>query len=366
MTFSVSLPNTTGRLPPLRIMVVDDSVVMRGLISRMCGEDPAAMEVVATAANGQLAVERAAKRDIDVVVLDIEMPVLDGISALPKLLAIDPRIVVIMASSLTSRNAEISLKALEKGAKDYVPKPSSVVTVNGGEEFKRELLEKIRALGARYRRAPVEAPARIAPAVRAPALRAAHFAKPYALAFGSSTGGPTALTQVLKAIPAPLRVPVFITQHMPATFTALLAQNITRETGHSCVEARHGDIVTPGRIHLAPGDHHMTIARSGAHGVINLNQGAKENFCRPAVDPMLRSLADFYQRNLLVVILTGMGQDGLAGSEVVVKAGGSVLAQDEESSVVWGMPGAVARAGLCNAVLPLSQMAGEIQRMLTA
>lgn len=365
MSLSVPLANVPGRQPPLRIMVVDDSAVMRGLISRMCGESPAVMEVVATAANGQLAVDRAGKRDIDIVILDIEMPVMDGISALPKLLAIDPRLVVIMASSLTSRNAEISLKALEKGAKDYVPKPSSVTTANGGQEFKRELLEKIRTLGARYRRSPaLEASAKAAPVVRTPPLRALNMAKPYALAFGSSTGGPTALAQVLKAIQVPSRVPIFITQHMPATFTALLAQNITRETGHACAEARHGDVVVPGRIHLAPGDFHMTISRSGPHGVINLNQNAKENFCRPAVDPMLRSLSDFYQRNLLVVILTGMGQDGLAGSEVVVKAGGSVLAQDEASSVVWGMPGAVARAGLCSAVLPLSDLAGEIQRML--
>lgn len=346
-------------------MVVDDSVVMRGIISRMCGEDPAAMEVVATAANGSLAVERAAKRDLDVVILDIEMPIMDGISALPRLLAIDPGLVIIMASSLTSRNAEISLKALEKGAKDYVPKPSSVTTVDGGQEFKRELLEKIRTLGARYRRPSAVEHAAKVPAVIRVAPPRAILPKPYALAFGSSTGGPTALLTVLKALSSPLRVPVFITQHMPATFTALLAQNITRETGHVCREARHGDVVVPGHIHLAPGDYHMTIARSGAHGVINLNQDAKENFCRPAVDPMLRSLADFYQRNLLTVILTGMGQDGLSGSAAVAKAGGRVVAQDEASSVVWGMPGAVARAGLCEAVLPLTQLGSEIQRILS-
>lgn len=358
---------------PFRVMVVDDSLVLRGMISRMINEDPTSAEVVALAGNGQLAVERAQKRDIDIIVLDIEMPVMDGITALPKLLAIDPKLVIIMASTLTTRNAEISLKALSAGAKDYVPKPSSVTPGAGAEEFKRELLEKIRALGQRYRRpALARAPLAAGTAAGAAAPRAATAVplravapiRPQALVIGSSTGGPNALLLVLKALPVPFKVPVFITQHMPPTFTGLLAANITRETGHACAEAREGEAVLPGRIYLAPGDYHMTVARSGPQVVIKLNQNPKENFCRPAVDPMLRSLVEIYGRNMLVAILTGMGHDGLAGCEVVVKAGGNVIGQDEASSVVWGMPGAVAKAGLCCAVTPLPQMATQISALL--
>jgi len=362
-------PAAKGRL---RVMVVDDSLVMRGLITRMINDDPTAIEVVATVSNGQLAVDRARTGDLDIVVLDIEMPVMDGITALPQLLAIDRKLVVIMASSLTTRNAEMSLKALAAGAKDYVPKPSSVTPGAGAADFKRDLLEKIRALGLRYRRnapsgplAPVGASSPTPPnKTTGFRLRPVALAKPQALAIGTSTGGPNALLHVLKGIPGPLKVPAFITQHMPPTFTGLLADNISRETGHRCTEARHGEVVVPGRIFLAPGDYHMTIARDGAQVVIQLNQNEKENFCRPAVDPMLRSLAEVYQRNILVAILTGMGQDGLNGSEAIVKVGGNVVAQDEASSVVWGMPGAVAKAGLCCAVVPLPQMAREISNLL--
>jgi two-component system chemotaxis response regulator CheB len=357
---------------PLRVMVVDDSLVLRGFITRMINEDPTAAEVVASASNGQLALDRAQKRDLDVVILDIEMPVMDGITALPLLLAIDPKLVVIMASTLTTRNAEISLKALAAGAKDYVPKPSSVTPGAGVEEFKRDLLEKIRALGTRYRgssrAATAPATGQSSPAgLTKPttfSLRPVSLAKPQALAIGCSTGGPNALLQLLKAMPGPLKVPAFITQHMPPTFTGLLAANITRETGHQCAEARHGEPVVPGRIFLAPGDFHMIVARDGARTVVQLNQKEKENFCRPAVDPMLRSLAEVYQRNLLVAILTGMGQDGLNGCQAVTKAGGNLIAQDEATSVVWGMPGAVAKAGLCCAVVPLAQMAREISSHL--
>lgn len=367
-----ALPSKAGAsATPLRVMVVDDSLVMRSMISRMVGEDPAVAQVVAQAANGQLAVDRAQKRDLDVVILDVEMPVMDGLTALPKLLATDPKLVIIMASTLTTRNAEISLKALAAGAKDYVPKPSSVTPGAGAEEFKRDLLEKVRTLGQRYRKPAGAVPvaggagAMPTPAKSAPvALRPAASARPQALAIGCSTGGPNALLQLLKLLPKPVRVPVFITQHMPPTFTGLLAENITRETGHKCAEARQGEAAVPGRIFIAPGDYHMTTAREGAQVVVQINQEPKENFCRPAVDPMLRSLSGIYGRDLLVAILTGMGHDGLGGSQAVIKAGGNVIAQDEASSVVWGMPGAVAKAGLCCAVLPLPQIAGEISKLL--
>ncbi len=351
-------------------MVVDDSLVLRSVISRMVSEYPDIAEVVSTANNGQVAVERARLVKPDVVVLDIEMPVMDGISALPQLLAIDRNMVVIMASTLTTRNAEISLKAIAAGAKDYVPKPSALTPGAGAEDFKRELIEKIRVLGNRYRRraTPVAPPSagEVPAAAKAPliALRPEVIARPHALAIGCSTGGPNALQQLLKAIPGPLRIPVFVTQHMPPTFTALLAANLSRETAHVCAEARDGEAVRAGQVYIAPGDYHMTIVRQGTDLVIKLNQNEKENFCRPAVDPMLRSLAAVYERQLLVVILTGMGQDGLVGGKAAIQAGGNLLAQDEASSVVWGMPGAVARAGLACAVLPIPQLADRLRSMV--
>jgi len=353
---------------PLRIMVVDDSSFLRGIISRYIDADPKTAVVVATAANGQLAIDRANKKDIDVIILDIEMPVMDGLTALPHLLAIDPSVVIIMASTLTTRNADISLKAMLAGAKDYVPKPSTTTPGSGAAEFGRELLEKIRILGQRFRRRPQAKihPSRASGVAegRSPqqrlALRPMQKIAPRALAIGSSTGGPQALQNLLKAMPAPFKLPIFITQHMPATFTAMLAQSIARETGHQCAEAKHGENVRPGRVYLAPGDFHMTVMRKGLEIVMQLNQEAKENYCRPSVDPMLRSLVQVFESQIIVSVLTGMGHDGLHGSEAVVKAGGNVFAQDEASSVVWGMPGAVARAGLCCAVEPLPQLARSI------
>ena len=354
---------------PLRVMVVDDSAVIRGVISRLIAEDTQTSEVVALAGNGQQAVDRARKGDIDVIILDIEMPVMDGLTALPHLLSITPKPVVIMASTLTTRNADISFRAMALGAKDYVPKPTLLTPGAGLAEFKRDLLEKIRTLGNRYRRPHlVQSASTGIPGVAAkPAdftLRPKPIQRLEALAIGSSTGGPMALTKLLKALPAPSSLPIFITQHMPPTFTRMLAENITRDTGHKCAEAQHGETVAPGRVYIAPGDYHMTINREARGLTVSLDQNAKENFCRPAVDPMLRSLAPVYQRGLLVAMLTGMGQDGLLGAQDVTKAGGSVVAQDEASSVVWGMPGAVAKAGLCWAVLPLDTLGPEIAKQV--
>ncbi len=343
---------------PLRVMVVDDSAFLRGVITRYIDAEASIAKVVAAVANGQLAVERAQKKDIDVVILDIEMPIMDGLTALPRLLAIDSRMVVIMASSLTTRNADISLKAIAAGAKDYVPKPSAITPGSGAEDFRRELVEKVRVLGRQFRRG--QAVGRVAGrGGPAPALsfRPMRSFVPQALAIGSSTGGPQALQLLLKSIGAPFKLPIFITQHMPATFTTILAESIQRETGHQCAEAKTGEMVSPGRVYVAPGDYHMTVVRDGLLTRIVLNQEPKENYCRPAVDQMLRSLAITYGGHLSVGILTGMGQDGLLGAEAVVKAGGNIFAQDEASSVVWGMPGAVAKAGLCCAVEPIPQIA---------
>ena len=380
-----------GGVEPYRVMVVDDSAVIRGLFIRVLEADPE-IRVVASAANGRIALNQLKRQPVEVVVLDIEMPEMDGLTALPELVRAQPGLKVIMASTLTRKNAAVSMEALAKGAVDYIPKPSATSEVYSNEGFSRELLAKVKAHADRGRRdgtAPAlggGAAAPAAPAARpaaAPATaadlpqrlglqRKPVVLRPFppafrakALAVGSSTGGPQALFTLFGALgPALQRIPVFITQHMPATFTTILAEHLARASGLPCVEAEDGMPVKAGRIHVARGDWHMVPTEAAGGAVIRINQDAPENFCRPAVDPMLRGLAKIYGRNLLTVILTGMGSDGQRGGEHVVQAGGVVMAQDEASSVVWGMPGAAAQAGLCSAVLPLDRMAGEVRRLV--
>ncbi len=357
----------------IQVMVVDDSAVIRGLITRMLKSDED-IDVVAFAANGELAVRELSRADVDVIILDIEMPVMDGLTALPKLLEVDPEVKILMASTLTLNNAEISLRALQAGAADYVPKPTATREISGGDEFRRDLLAKVKALGAArrqrqhpQRRTPGAKPRTLAPVPKpsAPAaleLRQAGAQAPDILAIGSSTGGPQALLFLIKNIPLDPRLPIVITQHMPATFTTILAQHISQSTEWPCTEATDGEAIVPGNIYLAPGEFHMVVEAEGTQRVLHLNQDPPENFCRPAVDVMLRSVARVYAGRVLTVILTGMGQDGLKGSEMITGAGGTVIAQDEATSVVWGMPGAVATAGLCSAVLPLAELAPYIRK----
>ena len=350
--------------PAIQVLVVDDSLVIRGLIARMLKDAPG-IEVAATVSDGAKAVDRVAKGGIDVVVLDIEMPVMDGLTALPKLLAIDRNLVVIMASTLTTRNAEISITALNLGASDYVPKPTSTSEINNAQSFREELIGKVRALGARRRGRRATATkfgAAVAkPQPAAVGLRAPSATRPHILAVGSSTGGPKALSEFLVALPKSFPLPVVITQHMPPTFTRILAGSLARDTGRSVVEAVDGDIVAPGTILIAPGDFHMRTVRTvGGELRVKLDTGEKENFCRPSVDPMLRSLVDVYGGRVLLAMLTGMGRDGFKGAEVVVAAGGTVVAQDETSSVVWGMPGAVAQGGLCSCIAAPADLARAV------
>ena len=338
-----------------RVMICDDSAVIRGAISRMLEADPG-VQVVARVANGQMAVDELKRTQVDVLVLDIEMPVMDGLTALPLLLRADPGLKVIMASTLTTRGADIALRALRLGAADYVPKPSAV---HGDETFRRELLEKVKGL-ARLRRR-VTQPVREAPNLR---LRPDAVVAPRLLAIGSSTGGPQALFTLVQGLGKTLNVPVVLTQHMPATFTPILAEHISKIGGLPCAEAKHGETLAAGRIYLAPGDRHLMIDGGRTSLQARLTQDPPENFCRPSVDPMLRSATEACQGRVLVAMLTGMGQDGLAGTRRVIEAGGSAIAQDEATSVVWGMPGAVANAGLCVAVLPLPRIAQKLLDML--
>jgi two-component system chemotaxis response regulator CheB len=359
----------------VRVMLVDDSAVIRGLIARMIEGEPG-LRVAASVGNGQMAVDRLKSLPVDVIILDIEMPVMDGLTAIPKLLEIKPDVKIIMASTLTEKNADISLRALQAGATDYVPKPTATREISGGDTFKHELLEKIRQLGLVSRRPPstpgaaAKAPATKVERAARPLydkpiqLRSGSSTRPRILAVGSSTGGPQALFKLFKDVRPEINMPVVITQHMPATFTTILAEHIAKASGWPCAEASDGMPLQAGHIYVAPGDYHMTVEKSGTGMVIRTNQNPPENFCRPAVDPMLRSLAAEFGGSVLAVILTGMGHDGRDGAKVLVEAGGTVLAQDEASSVVWGMPGAVATAGLCEAVLPLGDLGPHIMNKL--
>ncbi|MEZ2144489.1 chemotaxis response regulator protein-glutamate methylesterase [Bradyrhizobium sp. DN5] len=371
---------------PLRVMIVDDSVVIRGLISRWIGAEHD-MEVAASLRTGLEAVNQIERINPDVAVLDIEMPELDGLSALPQLLAKKRDLVIIMASTLTRRNAEISFKALSLGAADYIPKPESTREASAADTFHHDLIQKIRHLGARLRRKPAVASPPLAPASPAPAVRAPAVARSAALApappssgalatrpfstqtpkvllIGSSTGGPQALMALVTELgPVIDRVPVLITQHMPPTFTTILAEHLARSSRKPAAEAIDGEPVKPGRIYLAPGGKHMRVVRSGADTVIALDDGPAVNFCKPAVDPLFTSAIDVWHGGILSVILTGMGSDGMRGGKDIVAAGGSVIAQDEASSVVWGMPGAAANAGICAAILPLNQIGAKVNRL---
>jgi two-component system chemotaxis response regulator CheB len=355
--------------------VVDDTHVIRGLLSRSLDSDPG-IKVVATASNGKSAIEEVKRTEVDVVVLDIEMPIMDGMTALPELLAARPGIQVIMASTLTLKGASISMKALSKGAADYVPKPTSTGEINSAEEFKRELTSKVKSWGAvARRRRGSAARAATEPAVGSAARRfpvgpvklreAPTLFRPECIAIGSSTGGPQALFKVFQMMGKVTNLPVFVTQHMPATFTTILAEHLGQASGMPAAEAKDGEPVTAGRIYVAPGDFHMTVQVDGTRKVMRLDKNPPENFCRPAVDPMLRSLAKAYSGKVLTVILTGMGQDGLRGGQELSAAGGVIAAQDEATSVVWGMPGAVANAGLCSAVLPLSDIGPYVRKAIS-
>ena len=363
-------------------MVVDDSVVIRGLISRWIASEPD-MVVAASLRTGLDAVNQIERVNPDVAVLDIEMPELDGISALPLLLAKKRNLIIIMASTLTRRNAEISFKALSLGASDYIPKPESTREAGG----RRNLSPRSHSENSPSRRqGPPHSPGRrppLAPSLdrprepmfRAPApvgaaaaACAAAFSTqaPRALLIGSSTGGPQALMSLVGEIgPVIDRFPVLITQHMPPTFTTILAEHLARSSQRPAHEAIDGEIVKAGRIYLAPGGRHMRVVRHGTDVAIALDDGPPVNFCKPAVDPLFTSAIDVWQGGILAVVLTGMGSDGMRGGKEIVAAGGSVIAQDEATSVVWGMPGAAANAGICAAVLPLDQIAPKLVRLFS-
>lgn len=400
-----------------KIMIVDDSSLIRGYLKRLLISDPQ-IEICGEAENGQVAINIATGCTPDVIILDIEMPVMDGLTALPILLKENKFSRVIMVSALNSKSASLSIEALSKGASDYIEKPSADTDK---ELFKEDLIAKIKALADAAKTMPdsefnflkqsgrIKIPEHIlnlkpaetptkTPALtldtlaqlakkahKEPSLRTSHSPQttpaiepakpippkiisehftPEILAIGSSTGGPQALQEVFSTLGTSLNhMPIFITQHMPPNFTTFLAKSIATNSGIKCIEPVDGQKVESGFAYVAPGDFHMLIKSVGVNKFIKLTKDPQENYCRPSVDPMLRSLVEAYGKDILTVILTGMGQDGLNGARLVHDKGGKVIIQDEASSVVWGMPGAIANAGFQDGTFPLNEIAAQIKKI---
>lgn len=334
---------------PVEVLLVDDSAVIRGMIARGLQSDPA-IRVIGSASDGQNALAMLDALSPQVIVLDVEMPVMNGLEALPKILAKRPGVTVIMASALTRRHAGMSLKALQLGAADYVPKPDAAEGPAALTEFFNELRLKIKALA----RSKAARDANSQAIVRAPS--SVRKLKPAAVAIGCSTGGPPALQKICAQLKGKLSVPLFITQHMPPTFTAMLAEQLGQISGAPAFEGADGMSVQTGSIYVAPGGRHMLAARVAGRVSIQLSDEPPENYCRPAVDPMLRSLANIYGAELLAVILTGMGRDGADGCVVVADRGGQFITQDEATSVVFGMPGAAFKTGRALAQMSLDEI----------
>ncbi len=391
---SLHLRNAPGH-DSIRVMIVDDAIVVRGLLVRWI-EAEVGLQVVASLRGGREAIEQVERTNPDVVILDVDMPDIDGITALPHLFEKKHDLVVIMSSTLTRRNAEVSLRALSLGAADYIPKPESTGEITASASFRRDLIEKIRALGGRRKQrpdparalppgppgarpAPIGAPAagtglrHVASPDTAPAsdsvtfkLRSLPSAPPRVLLIGSSTGGPQALGAIVGRITSIIdQAPVLITQHMPPTFTTILAEILERAGGRPVHEAVDGEALRAGAIYIAPGGRHLRVIRRDGVPSVALDDGPQINFCKPAVDPMFSSAAETWGSWNLALVLTGMGSDGTRGAADIVAAGGCVIAQDEDSSVVWGMPGSVTKAGLCSAVLPIDQIAAKLTHLFS-
>jgi len=345
-----------------RVFLVDDAVVVHKVLSDAIARDPA-LEVAGTAVNGKIALAKFPNLKPDIVLLDIEMPEMDGLATVRELRKIDCRVPIIMFSTLTEQGAAAAIEALALGATDYVTKPSNADISATSDAVSRELIPRIRVLCGLPETASA-APLPSAP-VRPIVSRSSPLLPVQVVAIGVSTGGPDALTHVIPHLPADLSVPVVIAQHMPPIFTALLAARLTAKSTLPVRECTSGEALTPGCAFLAPGDFHMVATQEGGVVRLKTNKGPKENFCRPSVDVLFRSIAQVFGGRALAVVLTGMGQDGLKGCELLRGAGARIYVQDEASSVVWGMPGFVALAGLADKILPLEQIGSEIVRATT-
>lgn len=334
------------------VLVVDDSAVVRGLLVKALETAPE-INVVGTAMHGERALHFLRQESVDVVLLDVEMPVMDGITALRQIQQEFPNIHVIMVSSMTYAGAETTVQALKLGAVECIAKPNASSAAQSIEQLVKQLVPLVTALGTSIQ--PTRQPANSAPA----RMIKSSF-DPRVVVIGSSTGGPNALSTVISNLPGDFPIPILITQHMPAMFTPMLAKHLASDGGRPCVEATHGMPIERGHTYVAPGDFHMEIGRENDRFVTLLNQGPQEHFCRPSVNALFRTAAKWYGYSTLAVMLTGMGEDGIEGTRELAKVNAHVIAQDEATSVVWGMPGAVCREELANQILPLDEVAPAI------
>ena len=342
-------------MPPIRVLIVDDSAVIRRQLSKALASDPE-IAIAGTAGSGTLALLRIAELKPDLVTLDVEMPGMDGLQTLVELRKLYPRLPTIMFSSLTGPGASATVDALARGASDYATKPSHAGSPEAAREHVlRELVPKIKAL-CRPRAIPV------LPSSSVLVPRIALQNRVDVVAIGSSTGGPNALAELIPQFPIDFGLPILIVQHMPPMFTNLLAVRLNGVGKLKVQEAKDGEKLQSGQIWIAPGDYHMVVSGEPHDPKIGLNKNAPENSCRPAVDCLFRSVASCFGPHVLAVVLTGMGSDGTRGAEAIRNAGGTVIVQDEASSVVWGMPGSVVCAGLADKICPLNGIAGEVLR----
>lgn len=350
----------------IRVLIVDDAAVIRRLLTNLLSEDPD-LEIVGTAANGQIALQQIERHKPDIVTLDVEMPEMDGLETLKHIRARHLNLHVIMFSTLTQRAASQTLAALALGASDYVTKPANSGSMAAGvQRVKDDLIPKIKALCGRSS-SPAQAPRRVVPRATArPPVSVTRVSDKRTgcglVALGVSTGGPNALAEIIPALPETLQAPVLIVQHMPPMFTRLLAERLDAQSTLTVQECETGSVLKPGTVYLAPGDQHMVVKRRDKQLVTSLNRGPRVHSCRPAVDVLFQSIAETCGNSALAVVLTGMGNDGVAGCKQIRQSGGHIVIQDEATSVVWGMPGMVAEAGLADQVLPLQAIAAAIIR----
>jgi two-component system, chemotaxis family, protein-glutamate methylesterase/glutaminase len=349
----------------IRVLVVDDSVVMRRLIKHALEQNPV-LEVVGTAADGAIALQRIPQVNPDVVTLDVEMPVMDGLDTLRYIRQQYPNLCVIMFSTLTERGASTTLDALLLGANDYVTKPSNEGSLDRSmARLQQDLVPKIHQFFDFEDRVVAPSPAPVPAISTSASVRPASLRRPRSVvAIGVSTGGPTALGEIMKLFPRNFSLPILIVQHMPPLFTQLLAERLQTKCPLPIAEAKEGALVEPGKVLIAPGNYHMRLAKRGSNVHVTLDQSPPENSCRPAVDVMFRSVSDVYGAATIGIVLTGMGYDGLRGAEQLKANGAYIIAQDRESSTVWGMPGAVAEAGLADAIVSLNSVVPEILRQV--
>ncbi len=351
---------------PVKAMVVGPQDFIAGQVCKILERD-SRIEVTAKPADGQEAIQQFRGAEVEVIVLDIGADPKQALTTISRLLRIDTKAQIIIISTLNFTNIKTGIEGLERGAAEFLQTPASYTKDSSLAVFQHNLGELVDGLGMARRRAGKRLAKKVP--VRTPAqpiqLRKESEAAPKILVIGSSTGGPQALLTLFKALSTSVKVPVLITQHMPPIFTATLADNITKNSGWTCTEGKDGDIIEAGHAYMAPGDYHMVIEKDGDTVRIRNNQGPPVNYCRPSVDPLFKSAVNIFGANTLAAIMTGMGSDGEAGAAEIAEAGGTIIAQDEETSVVWGMPGAVAVAGVCSAVLPLEKMAGFLNKFIT-